>query len=52
MFERLKGLFANGKLSEAGLNKAVAKGWITEEEVITIMGGSDSESDLEADSNG
>lgn len=36
MFERLKGLFVNGKLSEAGLNKAVIKGWITEEEAEAI----------------
>lgn len=36
MFERLKELFANGKISEAGLNRAVVKGWITEEEAEEI----------------
>lgn len=43
MFERLKGLYLIGKLSEEGLNKAVIKGWITEEEAEAIKAGSNSE---------
>lgn len=43
MFERLKELFANGKISEAGLNRAVVKGWITEEEAEAIKTSSNSE---------
>lgn len=36
MFEKLKELFVNGKISEAGLTKAVLKGWITEAELEEI----------------
>lgn len=43
MFERIKELFVSGRLSEAGLNKAVAKGWITEAEAEEISGNSDKE---------
>ena len=37
MFERLKRLYNEGKIDEAGLDAAVEKGWITEEEKIRIM---------------
>jgi len=37
MFERLKRLYNEGKIDEAGLSAAVAKGWITEEEKTIIM---------------
>lgn len=32
MFERLKRLYNEGRLSMAGLETAVARGWITEEQ--------------------
>ena len=38
MFERLKRLYNEGKIGEAELNNAVAKGWITEEQKDIIMG--------------
>ncbi len=31
MFERLKDLYLNGKLTDSGLEKAAQKGWITTE---------------------
>ena len=37
MFERLKRLYNEGKIDEAGLESAVEKGWITEEQKIQIM---------------
>ncbi|MDD3841073.1 MAG: XkdX family protein [Clostridia bacterium] len=37
MFETLKRLFDEGKLSENGINNAVLKGWITEEQKLEIM---------------
>lgn len=43
MYEKLKDLFVNGKLSEVGLNRAVAKGWITEAELATIKTSRNSE---------
>lgn len=30
MYERLKALYLTGQLSDAGLNNAVTKGWITQ----------------------
>lgn len=36
MFETLKRLYTEGKLSEEGLNNAVEKGWITEEQKLEI----------------
>ena len=38
MFERLNRLYHEGKIGEAELNNAVAKGWITEEQKNEIMG--------------
>jgi hypothetical protein len=38
MFERLKRLYKEGRIDEAGLEAAVKKGWITEEELILIIG--------------
>lgn len=37
MYERLKQLYADGKLDEAGLDRAVGKGWITEEQKVEIL---------------
>ena len=37
MFEYLKELYREGKISEAGLDNAVSKGWITEEEKQKIV---------------
>lgn len=37
MFERLKRLYKSGALNEAGLEKAVRLGWITEEQKQEIM---------------
>lgn len=37
MFETLKRLYAEGKLTEQGLGNAVAKGWITEEQRQEIL---------------
>ncbi len=36
MFERLKGLYLSGKLTDVGLNRAVSKGWITLEQAEEI----------------
>lgn len=38
MFERLKRLYNEGKIDEAGLQVAVEKGWITAEEKAQIIG--------------
>lgn len=37
MFDRLKRLYEQGKITEAGLQNAVTKGWITQEEYDYIM---------------
>lgn len=37
MFERLKRLYNEGKIDEAGLQAAVEKGWITAEQKQEIM---------------
>ena len=39
MFERLKRLYNEGKLSENGLTNAVKKGWITAAERDSILAG-------------
>ena len=39
MFERLRALYAAGKLDDAGLAGAVARGWITQAEADVILGG-------------
>jgi hypothetical protein len=36
VFERLKALYLDGRLSDAGLSNAVTKGWITEEQATEI----------------
>ena len=38
MYERLKRLYREGKIDEQGLENAVAKGWITQEQADEIMG--------------
>ena len=38
MFDRLKRLYEQGKITEAGLQNAVTKGWIVQEEYDYIMG--------------
>lgn len=37
MYERLKRLYIEGKIAEEGLNEAVRKKWITEEEKEMII---------------
>lgn len=37
MFERLKRLYNERKLDEAGICNAVAKGWLTEEQADEIL---------------
>lgn len=37
MFERLRRLYREGKIDEAGLESAVEKGWITEEQKNQII---------------
>lgn len=39
MFETLKRLYGAGKLDEAGLERAVVKGWITEAQAEEILAG-------------
>lgn len=39
MYETLKRLYQEGKLSSEGLQNAVTKGWITQEQYETIVGG-------------
>ena len=36
MFDRLKRLYKQGKITEVGLQNAVTKGWITEEDYTLI----------------
>ena len=38
MKERLKGLYQNGDLTATGLLAAIAKGWITVEDAVEIVG--------------
>ena len=38
MFERLKALYEAGKLDAAGLQNAVTKGWISQEDYEEITG--------------
>ena len=37
MFERLKRLYAEGKINETGINNAVTKGWITQAQADEII---------------
>ena len=39
MYERIKFLYEQGRVNEKGLDVAISKGWITEEEKQTIMNG-------------
>lgn len=39
MFETLLRLYKSGKISESGLEKAVGKGWISQEQKNIIIGG-------------
>ncbi len=38
MFERLKYLYGNGIITESHLDKAIFKGWLTQEQKTTILG--------------
>lgn len=38
MYETLKRLWLEGKLTDKNLQNAVSKGWITEEQMIEIIG--------------
>lgn len=42
MYERLKRLYNEGRIHEAELQNAVAKGWITEEQMKEIIEGNES----------
>lgn len=37
MFEAIKKLYQQGKLTEAGINNAITKGWITQEQAQEIL---------------
>ncbi len=37
MFERLKRLYESGQLDQKGIENAVAKGWITQEQANEIL---------------
>lgn len=39
MFETIRRLYQAGRLTEAGVQAAAAKGWITQEQVREIVGG-------------
>lgn len=39
MYETIKRLYDTGRLSEAGVERAVKKGWITEDQASNILGG-------------
>lgn len=47
MFDRLKRLYDDGRINRAGLMSAVAKGWLTEDEFLEIVG-----NEAEGDANG
>lgn len=36
MYERLKAMYLDGRLNDAGLNNAVTKGWITQDQADEI----------------
>jgi len=38
MYDRLLALYLSGRLSDAGLDSAVTKGWITAEQAAQIRG--------------
>ena len=37
MYDRLKRLYSEGKINDHDLESAVAKGWITEDEMLEIL---------------
>ena len=37
MFERLKRLYESGQIDQKGVEKAVAKGWISQEQAAEIL---------------
>ena len=37
MFERLKRLYDSGQLDEIGIENAIKKGWLTEEQAFEIL---------------
>lgn len=39
MFDRLKKLYDEGRITDEGLQNAVTKGWITQEQMEIIIGG-------------
>ncbi len=39
MFDNIKRLYKAGRLSAAGVNNAVARGWITQQQADEILGG-------------
>lgn len=39
MFETVKRLYQSGKLTAAGVQRAVEKGWITRDEALAILNG-------------
>ena len=49
MFERLKRLYEDGKINEAGLQNAVRKGWITQAEMNGILGEAEGKSEDSGD---
>lgn len=49
MYERLKRLYADGRLKAAGLAAAVSRGWISDSERLEILGGAGDEQMDEGD---
>lgn len=47
MFNRLKKLYMAGRLTEAGLDNAVVKGWITAEQKAAIIAEKEAENGTE-----
>lgn len=47
MFNRLKKLYMEGRLTESGLQNAVAKGWITEDQKAEIIAEKENENGTE-----
>ena len=39
MYERIKRLYSEGRLDEAGVQNAVTRGWITQEQADEIING-------------
>ena len=45
MYERIKRLYSEGRLDEAGVQNAVTRGWITQEQADEIINGGDTPED-------